>query len=275
MNDEEVLTLGILAGDDLAWLAWLDHCEERDLPKLPPQITNSIGMRFSLIPRCSTLINMECYPKRVVDINPFFMGVYEVTQEEYQNVMNTNPSFFSSNYGRPAQVAWMDTRRFPVDNVSWNDANAFCKNLSELPGEKFGRRAYRLPTEAEWEYACRAGTNTPFHYGNSLSSTQANFNGNHPYGGSPKGPYLNRTCPVGSYLPNAFGLYDMHGNVLEWCDDLFDSHPLGFPVGSARAFRGGSWDSDGNNCISTTRYGLEPEYRNVNLGFRVAISVIQ
>ena len=101
-----------------------------------------------------------------------------------------------------------------MEHVSWDDAVAFCRKLSELPEEKKAGRVYRLPTEAEWEYACRAGTKTPFHYGNSLSSKQANFNGNFPYGGADKGPYLKRTAKVGSYAANAFGLYDMHGKCL-------------------------------------------------------------
>src|SRR5262249_4711820 len=110
----------------------------------------------------------------------------------------------------------------PMENVLWAEAVEFCKRLSALAEEKRAARRYRLPTEAEWEYACRAGTTTPFHFGDSLSAKQANFNGNFPYGDAGKGPYLRQTAKVGSYLPNAWGLYDMHGNVAEWCADWYD-----------------------------------------------------
>jgi formylglycine-generating enzyme required for sulfatase activity len=113
------------------------------------------------------------------------------------------------------------TARFPVDTVCWYDAVSFCERLSALPEEKAAGRVYRLPTEAEWEYACRAGTKTPFHYGKALSSRQANFDGNLPYGSAPKGPYLGRTCEVRSYKPNDFGLYQMHGNLYQWCSDWY------------------------------------------------------
>jgi formylglycine-generating enzyme required for sulfatase activity len=144
---------------------------------------------------------------------PFYMGAYEVTQEQYEKVMRHNPSRFNkANGGGPTH---------PVENVSWEDATEFCKKLSALEKEQAAKRLYGLPTEAQWEYACRGGAreSTPFHFGRSLSSTQANFNGDYPYEGAPKGQYLVKTASVGSYKPNDFGLYDMHGNVWEWCAD--------------------------------------------------------
>ena len=182
---------------------------------------------------------------------PFYLGVYVVTQAEYEKVMGNNPSWFSAKGDGKDKVKDMDTGQFPVEKVSWDDAVAFCKKLSELPEEKKAGRVYRLPTEAEWEYACRAGTKTAFHYGDSLSSKQANFNGNFPYGGADKGPYLGRTAKVGSYAANAFGLYDMHGNVWEWCQDWYDENyyknspkedPPGPAQGLHRVVRGGGWD---------------------------------
>src|SRR4051812_36292850 len=109
----------------------------------------------------------------------------------------------------------MDTADFPVEQVSWDDATEFCRRLTRSEEKARPEWLYRLPTEAEWEYSCRGGvcSPAPFHFGATLESTQANFNGEHPYGGAAKGPYLCRTCAVGSYSPNAFGLHDMHGNI--------------------------------------------------------------
>src|SRR5262249_11368647 len=156
----------------------------------------------------------------------------------------------SAEGGGKDMVKGLATADFPVERVSWHEAVKFCKKLSVRPAEKRARRVYRLPTEAEWEYACRAGTSTPFHFGRSLSSRQANFDGNAPYGGAAKGPWLRRTCKVGSYQPNGFGLFDMHGNLFQWCNDWYgrdyykDSprqDPQGPDEGTARIVRGGSW----------------------------------
>src|SRR5262249_10388969 len=135
-----------------------------------------------------------------------------------------NPSAFSAKGERKDRVKGMDTRRFPVESVSWYDAVEFCRRLSEKPEELQAGRVYRLPTEAEWEYACRElGRSSCYSYFCArLSSPQANFQGNQPLGCAPKGPLLQRTSRVGSYPPNALGLYDMHGNVREWCADWFD-----------------------------------------------------
>jgi formylglycine-generating enzyme required for sulfatase activity len=175
-----------------------------------------------------------------------------------------------------------DTRRFAVESVSWEDAFEFCRRLSDLPEEKRAGRLYRLPTEAEWEYSCRGGTSslTPFYFeapSTSASSTQANFDGNYPYGGAPKGPYLQRTTTVGSYKPNVFGLYDMHGNVGEWCHDWYGKYPTekvtdpaGPAEGSARVIRGGSWHNHAFYCRASCRGSFEPDQRHDYLGFRLA-----
>ena len=196
-----------------------------DVPARPEQdFTNSIGMRLVLIPAGKFIMGSPKDEKdrgddedqhEVEITKPFYLGVYTVTQAEYEKIMKTNPSWFSARGKGKDKVANVDTAQFPVEMVSWNDAVAFCKKLSELPEEKKAGRTYRLPTEAEWEYACRAGTSTAFHFGNSLSSTQANFDGNYPYGKAGKGPYLGRTAKVDSYPANAFGLYDMHGGIIK------------------------------------------------------------
>src|SRR5439155_4637596 len=186
-------------------------------------ITNVIGMKLTLIPAGKFLMGSAAdeaerdadeWQHEVTITKPFYMGVHEVTQGEYERVMGKNVAFFNAkNGGSPEH---------PVEQVLWPEAADFCKKLSELPEEKKAGRMYRLPTEAEWEYACRAGTRTVFHFGDSLSSTQANFNGRYGYGGAEAGPYLHKTAKVGSYQPNAFGLHDMHGNVAEWCWDWYD-----------------------------------------------------
>ena len=161
-------------------------------------------------------------------------------------------------------------------HVRWNDARAYCIWL----GNKYALKI-RLPGEAEWEYACRAGTTTPFNTGANLTTAQANYDGNYPYADFPKGIYLGRTSPVGSHPPNSWGVYDMHGNVLEWCEDWYDetyyneckkqavvADPEGPIEGSARVLRGGSWRINARNCRTADRYGFVPEDRSTDAGFR-------
>lgn len=153
----------------------------------------------------------------------------------------------------------------PVLHVSWNDAVAFAEWM-----------ACRLPTEAEWEYACRAGTNTPFNTGDNLITAQANYNGNFPYNNQAKGEYRAKTLPVGSFEPNAFGLYDMHGNVWEWCSDWYGDYstedqndPKGPARGSYRVDRGGSWNGNAQYCRSAYRFSSDLVNRDGGIGFRV------
>ncbi|HEV3003973.1 MAG TPA: formylglycine-generating enzyme family protein [Pirellulales bacterium] len=217
-------------------------------------------------------------PRHLVRITKAFrLGVYEVTQHEYQKVMGTNPSWNSAEgvYGKA--VVGLDTARFPVENVSWHEAREYCRRLSELRAEKEAGRVYRLPTEGEWEYACRAGTTTPFDFGSSLDGKQANCNGNFPYGTSQKGPYVNRPQSVGSYNANPWDLYDMHGNVWEWCSDAKNSYvagvtvdPSGATTPGARVVRGGAYRYDAVLCRSARRFAFTPETRHFSVGFRVA-----
>jgi formylglycine-generating enzyme required for sulfatase activity len=256
-------------------------------PHVTRQFTNSVGMKLARVPAGKLVVGSPAgevgrgrgeEPHEVQLSRPFFLGVYEVTQAQYQKVMGTNPSHFCPTGPGRAEVGRLDTKDFPVDTVTWDDAVAFCKKLSTLPAEWSAGRAYRLPTSAEWEHACRAGSSTPFHFGNSLSSKQANFNGNYSYGGGARGPALGRTTKVGSYRPNALGLYDLHGNVWEWCSDWYQEYssrdnkrdPKGPLAGTTRAVRGGSWSSDGSSCRAAFRLHYVPGNRSISIGFRVA-----
>ena len=199
---------------------------------------------------------------------------YETTQEQYSAVMGINPSQFKG-----------DTNR-PVEMVSWNDATNYCAKLTVIESNA-GRLprgyVYRLPTEAEWEYACRAGTTTATAFGNTFCSTQANYDGfNNPYGGAARGPVLGTTAKMGSYAPNAWGLYDMHGNVAEWCSDWYGTYPggsktdyQGLSSGSNRENRGGCWYNIGGSCRSASGYGNLPSDVGSNWGFRIVLATVQ
>jgi len=201
----------------------------------------------------------------------FWMSKYETTQEEYLAVMDNNPSNVTGDLKRP------------VEQVSWEDATNYCSKLTareRAAGRLLSGYAYRLPTEAEWEYACRAGTTNATAYGNGLNSAQANFKGAYPYGEAAKGPSLGTTTGVGSYAPNAWGLYDMHGNVWEWCLNWYaGSLPGGSvtdPQGPNRAIyrplRGGGWLSYGWDCRSATRFILLPDNSGDDIGFRPVLA---
>jgi formylglycine-generating enzyme required for sulfatase activity len=257
--------------------------------KPSPLLANSIGLEVVLIPAGRFFMGSprtemgrsEDEEQHEVEISkPFYLGAYPVTQEEYGRVMGKSPSWFSPKSGGRDKVGKWDTQKFPVESVSWYDAVDFCLRLSALPEEKKAGRKYRLPTEAEWEYACRGGSSSdmPFYFGRSLSSHQANFNGHYPYGLAPKGDFLDRTTTVGTYEANAFGLHDMHGNVWEWCADWYDADyykrspkrdPQGPEDGNRRAVRGGSWYYNGSSCRAAQRFGIEPSFRGDGIGFRV------
>jgi formylglycine-generating enzyme required for sulfatase activity/serine/threonine protein kinase len=249
--------------------------------------TNSLGMKLAWIPPGKFLMGSppgeeerteaEGPQHPVVIAKGFYLGVYEVTQEEYQKIMAINPSHFCATGEGRKLVEGKDTRRYPVECVSWNDAQTFCRLLSKRPEEQKAGRVYRLPTEVEWEYACRAGTTGPFAFGDSLSAMQANFDGGRPYGGIPKGPQRRHPLPVGTFPPNGFGLYDMHGNVFEWCEDFNDSYAdklngvlKGHRPDDDRVLRGGAWMFAGSACRSAARFGRHPNDHANYEGFRVA-----
>ena len=209
----------------------------------------------------------------------FYMAAKEVTQWEYKEVMGRNPSAYSEGGEQKNSVRKQDTNNFPVENVSWSDADEFCKTLSARQGERGW--LYRLPTEAEWEYACRGGNRDarPFHFGNTLSAGLANFDCRLPFGGGLPQNSLNHPCSVGTFQPNFFGLYDMHGNVREWCADWYardyykqtpkSKDPPGPANGRYRVVRGGSWMEDGRSCRTTNRDSCDPTRRDHYTGFRV------
>jgi formylglycine-generating enzyme required for sulfatase activity len=198
-----------------------------------------------------------------VTVSGFYMGKYEVTQAQWQAVMGTNPSSFKHKDDLPAE------------SVSWEEAVEFCRKLSAMTG-----REYRLPTEAEWEYAARAGTTAPFAFGATITPEVVMYDGNYPYANAAKGPNRLFTSPVGNLgLANSFGLYDLHGNVWEWCSDWYGNYasgsqtnPTGATSGQNRVLRGGSWSRNGSHCRSAVRYQLAPGGRGDYIGFRVVVA---
>jgi len=211
-------------------------------------------------------------PQHQVTVPPFFMGKYPVTQKQWKAVaalekvnidLKSDPSRFKGD-------------NLPVERVSWNDAQEFCARLSRM-----ANKTYRLPTEAEWEYACRGGTTTPFYCGETISTDLANYNGNYIYGQGQKGEYREKTTKVGIFPANPFGLYDMCGNVWEWCEDGLHENYINAPTdGSAwtslsteyMLLRGGSWSFNARYCRAAARYGLSRDDRNRIYGFRVVSS---
>lgn len=248
-------------------------------PKPGPEVVNSIGMKLRRVPAGSITVQVTdedfiirpAATELEIDIKtPFHIGVHEVTQEQYEKVMGKNPSSFSAKGVNRHRVKGMDTFRFPAENITWHEAVEFCKRLGALEKEKAAKRTYRLPTSDEWEYCARAGSSARvlFAFGNSMSSKQANFDGNVPHGEAAKGPDLKRPEKVGGYAANAWGLYDMHGNVWEWCQDEFrgkggKEDPL------RKMVRGGSWINRARDCAASTRLAVLPEEQFNNIGFRV------
>jgi serine/threonine protein kinase/formylglycine-generating enzyme required for sulfatase activity len=306
--------------------------------KTPVISTSALGIKLALIPPGEFLMgapdserrrHLNEKQHRVRLTKPFYLGVYEITQSEFERVMGHNPSYFSNSGGRTEAATGVDTSRYPVDSVTWFDAIEFCNKLSEKEGRQpyyriadiernsagwireakvtvEGGGGYLLPTEAQWEYACRAGTTTPFNFGTADNGADCNCMGKAPYGTEEQGRSIGMNAPVGSYRPNAFGLYDMHGNVWEWCWDLYnDSYykhspeadppgpvraastirknprtknapepdPTRPPDGPNRVHRGGCWSNVARDCRSASRNWRLPGFRDDGLGFRVARSV--
>ena len=195
----------------------------------------------------------------------YWMAETECTQGQWEALMGTNPSDFKG-------------KKLPVENVSWEDAKSYVWKFNDSVKVPLGWK-WVLPSEAQWERACRGGTKTAFSFGNELNGRQANCDGNYPYGANSKGPNLEKTSEARSYGGNGYGLYDMHGNVFEWCEDAWNGKaglpggcdPLG-REGPFRVLRGGSWNSYAWICRSAYRYRITPTFRNNILGFRVALS---
>jgi len=232
-------------------------CGEK--PTEPPaeSITNAIGMKLNLIPAGTFMMGEGKTAHKVTLTQSFYLGQYEVTQEQYEKVMGRNPSNFKGGQN-------------PVEQAHWNDAVEFCRKLSALAAEKKAGYVYRLPTEAEWEYACRAGTTTTYSFGDSESEL-----GDYGWYGGNSGY---RSHPVGGKKPNGWGLYDMHGNVYEWCQDYYAEDYYGKPPvvdprgptgGRYRVIRSGSWRYIASFTRSAKRGKDPPSRRHYNLGFRV------
>jgi formylglycine-generating enzyme required for sulfatase activity len=239
-------------------------------------------------------------PQRLVQLQGFFLGQTPVTQAQWRAVaqwqprdgerwgqeLQANPSRFQAKDAADEQrevfgkFRLLDgetsTEQRPVEQVSWHDAMEFCNRLSQRLG-----RHYTLPSEAQWEYACRAGTTTPFHFGDTISSKLANYNANIRYGDGPKGEYRQQSTAVASFPANGWGLYDLHGNVWEWCSDHWHDTYEGAPEDGrpwmdqttdknrARLLRGGSWSHFPGLCRSAFRLNLHPVSRLISVGFRV------
>ncbi|MBP8979641.1 MAG: formylglycine-generating enzyme family protein [Syntrophobacterales bacterium] len=231
---------------------------------------NRQGMSFVLIPAGSYMMGSppgeregdrrERYHRATITM-PFYLQTTEVTQEQWEAVMGYNPSFFKDCGGS-----------CPVEQVSWQEVQEFIRRLNRLENSD----KYRLPTEAEWEYAARAGTTTVFNTGPCLLTDQANYNGDFPLAGCPRGEYRARPMPAASFPPNQWGLYDMHGNVSEWVQDGNGSYPAGEATdyrgadqGSTRVFRGGDWSHDAWSCRSAGRFAGHPAGGDNYLGLRL------
>jgi uncharacterized protein (TIGR02996 family) len=294
-------------GDDTVWFALADHLEEEGeiaraeltrlstrLRRVPdaaerpdwelrlrelvalgaqccaPTVRISIGMELILIPPGSFLMgSQEEEDQRSEDEGPihpviltegFFLGIYPVLQQEWEAVMEGNPSAFKG----PDR---------PVECVSWGECIEFCQRLSSREGRRF-----RLPTEAEWEYACRAGTSTPYSFGNTISTDLANFDGTNGYAHAPRGVSRRETTSLGMFPANAFGLHDMHGNVWEWCADWYGTasadeevDPVGPPDGDAHIIRGGSWYVHPRRCRSAYRDSAAVDFRRDDCGCRIVL----
>ncbi|MFM6251102.1 MAG: formylglycine-generating enzyme family protein [Dolichospermum sp.] len=216
-------------------------------------------------------INSE-RPQHEVTIKSFLMGKYPVTQEQWRTVA----ALEKVNIDLASYPSYFEGDNRPVEQVSWHDAIEFCARLSN-----YTKKLYRLPTEAQWEYACRAGTTTPFHFGDRITTDLANYDGNYTYGDGLKGVDRQQTTGVGSFPSNPFGLYDMHGNVWEWCQDDWHDNYIDAPIdGTAwadlsdnrKVLRGGSWYLHPVSCRSASRNWNNAVVDYNNFGFRVVCS---
>lgn len=249
------------------------------------RLTNSVGISLTLIQpgqfRMGSPTDEEARtddegPVHLVTITkPFYIGIYPITQAEYERVMGVNPAAFSKKQG--------GSLSHPIEQISWNDAVEFCRRLSAKPDELAAGRRYRLPTEAEWEYACRAGSALAFAFGDRLAPTMAHFDGRRPYGGCRPGKTVELTNKVGQFPANSWGLFDMHGNVWEWCQDWYGElyyqtaesvDPTGPAAGDQKVLRGGSWNNSGHLCRSAKRNKYRPEFKSETIGMRVVCELI-
>ena len=248
---------------------------------LPRVVANTVGMGLALIPPGRFQMGSpdtetghrehEGPRHEVILRKPFYLGIYPVTQGQFEKVMGRNPAAFTRGHGGGPD--------HPVESVSWADADRFCRMLSEMPDERIHGRVYRLPTEAEWEYCCRAGTTTAYCFGDKIDAKDCHFANPGAFG---KSGGHGRTEAVGKHRANNFGLYDLHGNVQEWVSDWYDEYyyhdsppedPQGPEHGTLRVVRGGCWTAFGNDCRSAARRGHDPKSPTNTVGFRVVMAV--
>ncbi|MGD1807798.1 SUMF1/EgtB/PvdO family nonheme iron enzyme [Dapis sp. BLCC M126] len=276
----ELFTFEVVTVDNSGYII---NRTQRSARQKIEDLGNGIKLEMVYIPGGSFLMgspdneerrNKNESPQHEVTLQPFYMSKYPITQEQYLVIMRNNPSRFKGG-------------NRPVENVSWHKAREFCQNLSLKT-----KKTYTLPSESQWEYACRAGTTTPFYFGETITSELVNYNGNYPYGNAPKGRYRQETTEVGIFRPNAFGLYDMHGNVWEWCQDTWHSNYNGAPNdGSAwetqekgffkqiisgrglKVLRGGSWYGYSRHSRCARRSLYLAVYFYDDRGFRIVSSV--
>ncbi|MBO0723280.1 MAG: formylglycine-generating enzyme family protein [Blastocatellia bacterium] len=231
-------------------------------------------LNYDLVESYIRRFNWET-PQHMVNVPTFYMGKFEITQAQWMAVA-TLPKVNTDLLSDPSSFKGGNR---PVETITWDEAIEFCERLSRATG-----RHFRLPTEAEWEFAARAGTNTPFYFGDSIKTDWANFQGRFPYNNSPKGEFRETTVDVGSLgTPNAYGLYDMHGNVWEWCSDVWNESYDGAPANGKswdtgkitylRIIRGGGWDSFGGECRSNSRNRMTATIRLNNIGLRVVVDI--
>ena len=279
-------------------------------------VTNSIGLQMVMLPKGITIKGSPLSeykrgddedPRGVILTKRLFMGTHEVSQREYQTTMSVNPSYYSKEGKGASDVNGLPTDRFPVEQVAWSDAVEFCTRLTALSKEQQAGRIYRLPTESEWEFACRGNSLTAFNVGEIIEGSQANIKSESAYWYSKPFSSLGRTRTIGSYPSNAFGLFDMHGNVAEWCSDFYDPihvgestgarprsledvllwledygvkvqdglvlketiNPVGPRQGTVRVVRGGSFNTDGGQARSAARRQQNPAYKHRTIGFRI------
>jgi formylglycine-generating enzyme len=236
-----------------------------------PFFTNSIGMEFVWIPagrfrmgspRSQQGRDQDETLHTVVFPRGFYMSIHLVTQKHWVRVMKNNPSHFREG------------EDLPVEWISWLDCQRFCRRLKKIDGNE-----YRLPTEAEWEYSCRAGSSTAFHFGDDIGFDDANYESSYSYRKTREHPPRNRTTPVGSFRPNAFGLYDCHGNLQEFCQDWYGPYPIrrvidpkGPESGENRMIRGGSWGAHPARCRCAEREWMRSDDRSQFVGFRICFT---
>jgi formylglycine-generating enzyme required for sulfatase activity len=299
---DKKLEIGEFTGEWYKILASGNNSITKKQGKVPQDaetFTNTIGMQFVYIapgaftmgsPKDEPGLGKDEIQHRVTLTKGFYMQTKEVTvghwrafagDTDYKSDAERGDGaygFIGNKWKKKKEIYWANPGfkqqdDHPVTCVSWNDARAFIRWLSEKEGKD-----YRLPTEAQWEYACRAGTDTPFFFGKCLSTDQANYDGNFPLKGCPKGEFRKKTIAVGSLQPNAWGLYDMHGNVWEWCQDWYGDYPSGNVTnpagpeeGVGRILRGGGWGHDARCCRSAYRYWDTPVDRVAIIGFRLVL----